>query len=172
MAIDIKTVQLKKYIPFGLKELLIMGDEDTQGLVSKVIVEDDGMFKVDFFNRDVLLAIILVREYTDIDLTVMNQDTLVDDIFESGLMETIITEIPDAKTFVRMFEKNVAQELEIHNSISGVVARGIEKIVKKIPDIDAKQMDKWIKALPKAFAKMSQEDKDLVKMAIPQAMKQ
>lgn len=172
MAIDVKAVQLKKYIPLGLKELLIIGDEETEGLISKVIIEDNGMYKIDFFNRDVLLALILVREYTNLDLNKIDQDTIIDDIFESGLMEIIINEVPDAKMFIKMFEKNLTQELEIHNSVSGVVARGLEKLIDKIPDIDAKQMDKWVKAIPKAFAKLTQEDRTLLKAAIPAAIKQ
>ncbi len=160
-----ENIEFIDYVSSAMKEAIIIGDGDNEGIVSECLDKREGSTFINYFLRDALLAIVLVREYTNVEFE--SGDELVDNIFKSNVVNIILQEIPDAKLFVALFDKCLKQEVEIRNSLSGIVASALEKIIERIPkDIDAKKINKWIRDIPKAFEKLSPENKEILKKTI------
>jgi hypothetical protein len=151
-----------------MKQAII--DGDGEGVASECVVEENGLKRVDLFAKETLVTIVLVREYTNIEFDdTVEDDELLDVLIESGVIEMILEEVPDAEKFIDFLEDRIDQEIEMFNSLTGVLARGLEKLVSKIPDdINAKTIEKWIKSVPKIMDKISPENKEMIKMAMTQ----
>ena len=176
--LDLKTktfegLELNSYVPLVMKQLIIDGDDEgNEGLASEcIVVKDNGMKAIDIFAKEALISITLVREYTNIDLSSEELEgyELIDIIIESGLVGTIVKEVPDAKRFITMLEDKIKQELEGANTLPAVVANNLAKLVDKIPDdINAKWFEKMLKNLPKMINAIEPERMEVLKGALGQ----
>jgi hypothetical protein len=165
---DRSTLEFKQYMPLSMKQLIIKGgiEDPESGLIFKCLeTKENGMKVVDIFAKEVLVSIILVREYTNIDLQVEDeQEDLIDNILESGIIVDILNEVPDAVRFMEILEEAIDQELEMANALSSVVANGIMKLINKIPkDMDAKWLEKMANKIPKIIDKISPENREIIK---------
>lgn len=165
---EIAGLEYKYYMPLSMKQLIIKGspEDPESGITFKCLeTKENGMKVVDIFAKEVLVAIILVREYTNIDLQVEDeQDDLIDTILESTIIGDILDEVPDAVRFMEMLEEAIDQELELANTLASVVANGILKLVDKIPkDMDAKWLEKMVNKIPKIMDKISPENREIIK---------
>jgi len=149
---DFSSLQIKKYIPLALKQAIICG-EDNDGIASRVIDEVDGMKEKNIFNYEALTAIVLVREYTNVDMG--SDEDLIDNILASGIVNVIVEECDDACLFLSLLDKKIDKEIEKSNSIQMVLAKGIKDLIAKMPD--EKGLKKIMDSFPKILNKVEPE---------------
>lgn len=149
-------------------------------LIEWCLTEEDGFKMVNYRLKNVYELIFALESFYAIEL-----DAILD---EEGnvsleLMLNVIDElnelIIDANNVILRRDgiREVLCNVDIYlakycknaNSMQAVVKDGIEKLIAKIPDIDSKQIDKWMKQLPKALDKLSPENKEIIKKVIDNA---
>lgn len=165
-------LKIERSISLALKQALIAGSSD-QNLLSDCILDHDGVKKVDFFSKEILLATTLIKYYTNIDLSEdegTEEVSMVDMILDSGLADFIVEQCSDAKKFVDLFEKCVQQEIEIENSPGVMLNRNIARLIEKIPN--EKVMKKLVSDLPKMINKIEPDRLDLLRGVLPEIQKQ
>jgi hypothetical protein len=129
-------------------------------------IEDDCRNELYF---DMISKLMVAKLYFDVEFDVDLEDvTAMTDAYEKLILlrfDEIVYHTDAFDTpycFLMLAEKQVTNEIQKRNSIAIVLKEGIEKLIEKIPNIDSKQIDKWMKALPKQMDKLSPENKELL----------
>lgn len=143
----------KNYLPISTKKAII--DEVVK---NSLITDDNGQLKIDFIGKEVSLNMAILSFYTDLSLEEVDYDTL----SENGDLNKIKEDLADEYLFIESMVNNILkQEIEIHNSLAGVINRNLSNLINRIPS--EKEMSKLLKNLPKALEKISPETLDILK---------
>lgn len=141
-------------------------------LMAWCLDEDDGMTKIDFRMKTIYETLFAFQIFWEIDF-----DTMLDDgeVSLDGMLRTYDALKAIANIDEQLLrEENVqevladvdmalAQEVKIGNSLEKIVKDGIEKLCAKIPDLDAKTLDKLTKNLGKEIAKINPDTLEVLK---------
>lgn len=118
-------MEVKKYNSVATKKQII------ESIVNNSLVERDGLKFIDFVAFEMCLDLSLLNFYTDLDINNIDYD----EMCESGNLESIKNQIPFAE--IQFISDNahraLEQECEIHNSIGGVLNRGLNKLLDRLP---------------------------------------
>ena len=157
-------VKVKKYVKLSQKIAVIEGfetEEDDReivhinGIVDDVIVEKDGIHKLDFMAFELHSMYHIIDLYTDIEI---NDDFTIDDydfIKENEICDFIMNSGNcDIYDFMDTLRGAINKELENRNSLSSVVNKALEKVTIALSDLtDSKKMNKMLKSLSKGLEK-------------------
>lgn len=149
----IESILKRTYIPFLEKKLII------EELISICTYEENGLIKVDLFDKQLFTDLKILSSYFDVenDLEVNElmelYDLLMKDNCFSIFEQCVKTEWDnDILTLREMLESSLNEYVKNNNSLEGIVAKGINKLIDKLPD--EKGMSKLIKDLPKQVNKV------------------
>jgi hypothetical protein len=105
-----------------------------------VEVSENGMFEVNYILVDMKIHLFLVDYATDVEL---DNDKIMEEydfLLESGVMDYIIKNASAMNDNIRFTaSQTLSQEISNRNSIEGIIASGIYKLIDKIPN-----EDKWM----------------------------
>jgi hypothetical protein len=111
---------------------------------------EDGLHYVDFIDKEMVMVLFIVQAYCadSIEFDDIDEDSMYD-FCMSGLWQHVRDNIPEDeyKQFVNFVDDILSQEMKLKNSVEGIVARGINKLIDKIPT------DKQLKSLAKSLVK-------------------
>jgi len=122
---------------------------------------EDGLIICNYYNRKLTTNMSIIVNYTNIEI---NNDEFLEDydyLCEQGLIKYVLDNMnKEDKLFIeQMVSKNIGQSLKIGNSLESIIAKGLNKIVEKIPD------NKELKSLSKSLVKdINKMDWDKVPM--------
>ena len=137
------TIDIKQYVSYIEKKLLCIDI-----LESCLITDENGLLSCDYFTKKLITDLKLVANYTDLEFT----DEFIEDydfLCEHGILDYIIKNIPDSElNFIdEMVGCELNQRIKISNSLESIVAKGMNKLIGKIPT------DKELKSLSKSLIK-------------------
>ena len=141
-------------------------------LMAWCLDEADGMVKIDFRMKTIYETLFAFQIFWEIDF-----DTMLDEgeVSLDGMLRTYDALGAIAGMKKQVYENDeicevladvdmaLAQEVKIGNSLEKIVRDGIEKLVNKIPDLDAKTLDKLTKNLGKEIAKINPDTLEVLK---------
>jgi len=143
-------------------------------MIAWAIDDEDGMSKINYAMLPIYKCVFVLVCFYGIDIGEMNLDNLFAiydemkslDIDNGWTGEVFFTE----KLFnlLEEIDTTLKQEVEIKNSLAGIVNKGIIMLGEKIPSVDVKQIDKWLNKLPKALDKMSPENREIINNVLNQ----
>lgn len=147
-----KFVRTKGYLGFVEKKVLC------EKVVKGCLIEENGIMMCDHFSKKLTTDIQLVVSYSNLEF---GKDFVgeYDYLAENKVLEHVLNKIDEnEKKFIcDMADKVIEEKLRVNNSVEAILAKGIEKLIKKLPD------DKQMKSLIKAFSKEF-KDFDIGKM--------
>lgn len=137
-------IQIIPYLSFAKKKILC-----DNVLTVSLEYTDDGLLQCDYFTRKLIMDISIIINYTDIEVNQQDILTDYDTLNEIGVVEYVLNNMTRSERFFieDMISKNIKQRVAIENSIEGILVKGINKLVEKIPT------DKQLKSLSKSLLK-------------------
>ena len=150
---DVGELEVKKYLP-----LLTKGYAVKQACEDILSYDDNGLAYVPQYQKRISRCIAMLLYYTNLEIPEdMMMDEVVDVIdllMERGLYKQILDEIGDDYCdFYWMLDDELDSIISRNNSIEAVVAKGINKLIEKVPtDKQIKSIIKAVKSNPKAYA--------------------
>jgi len=135
-------VEIKPYLSYVEKKILC----------DKIIEEsleqnENGLFLCNFFNKKIAKDISIIVNFTNIEFEQTIQDY--DYLSEQGIVDYVLNNMnQNDKVFIdEMVDKNIEQRIKLFNSIEGILANKMDKLIEKLPN------DKQIKSLLKSLVK-------------------
>lgn len=162
----IDTLQVKKYLPFGLKSMLV------DDLISTIEFDENGIAYIDNCQFELFFKICICKYY--VPNLILNPDEIVeqyDYLVETGIMNKIYYAIGqnDLVFIEDLVERSVQERLKRHNTLESIVAKNmnllqkkIDIVISKIPDVSEGKIDQWIKSATKAMSKFKPENVKLI----------
>jgi hypothetical protein len=119
--LDTCGIETISFLPISTKRLIC------ESIVESCIEEIDGMKIADPIKKDIALNLSLVQFYSNVDGDL-------DDLTEIGVMDYIIAQIGKEYWYIcDMVEQLIENELNIHNSLVGMLNRKISELIERIP---------------------------------------
>ena len=155
-------IEVKKYLPISTKQTII------ETLLSDCLIyADNGTIECDYILRDVVLSLVYIFQYTNIeheesedeenDGSYINMLDVYDLFQEYGILEAIQNEIPlKERHFISdILDRQIEQRLAFENSIEGIVSKGIDMLVGTVNNnTNPKELQKLIRTLSKEAQKI------------------
>ena len=147
-------LEVKKYLSIYTKQLLIEGFSDEEdsivGIVDRCVIENDnGYFVVDYFSKQIVVDLTLIKHYSNLELDVETVNVngkevnIYDYICENGVINEVKEQITyyEYDKFMDLLDETIQNKLQSENSIeaSAVKVKNklfelADKIVEKLPD--------------------------------------
>jgi hypothetical protein len=156
---DYKKISIKPYLSFSFKKVII-----NNILNLSKIENEQNLVKIDYALLEMIKNIMLINNYSDLDLSEYEDIFQAYDLMqENGVLEYIFGEIPikEIDFFDMILEQEITQLLTVENSVSGVLAKALNKLVDRIPD--SAEINKMIPKLSKEISKISPETMEILK---------
>ncbi|HHX66638.1 MAG TPA: hypothetical protein GX708_01095 [Gallicola sp.] len=145
-------IETLPYLPIAQKRLIC------ENIVENCIEEIDGMKFADPIKKDIAINISLIRFYTNIDADL-------DDLCEYGIMDYIINKISKEYWYIcDIVEQLIENELNVHNSLVGMLNRKITELIERIPKEDA--IKQIVDNLPEMINRCNPESLSFISQAI------
>ena len=133
--------------------------------------EEDGFMKIDYRMMRIYKVVFGLSTFYDIDMDTLEDES--GDICLAGFLATydkceaykldlLILENEKLYDVVNELEMDMDQEVRLAGSLAKVVYNGLEKLLAKIPELDTKTVDGWLKKLPKVLEKLNPENKKII----------
>lgn len=143
-------LEITKYLTLTQKNFIFEGTEEETGLINSILKEENNLWFIDRYSYEVHLAHIILNWYGNVQFEQFSVDEY-DFVQENGVLNFIINQVDDYYKFTNMLDNILQDELEKRNSLEGIVARGLEKLMDKLDDLtDDKKMAKMVKQMKKA----------------------
>ncbi|MDD4804546.1 MAG: hypothetical protein PHN69_05160 [Candidatus Pacebacteria bacterium] len=170
-------MQVLSYLPIAHKTLMINGGEEVDGIkevtgiIDDCIKEKNGMYYIDHFAKEVSFVLCVVMNYTDLEfdeIELKEGYTIYDFIMESRIWECVQKHIPEEemRKIHNLLDESLYQELEIKNSLQGILSRNLIKFVDVVDkNMNPKEMKSLLKAVSKEVKGLDQDKiKELSKL--------
>ena len=156
-------VEIKLYLSTIEKRIIV--DNIINGCIE---IDEISIMKVNFFNKKLISDISLITNYTNLRFSDDNSIEDYDFLTQYKILNHIIKHIDsDELDFIyNMVEDELEQQIIIGNSLESVIAKGLNKLIDKIPD--EKSMNKLINNLPKVLNKIKPENLEILKQFVNQ----
>lgn len=143
--LETNEIKIKKYIPFVEKQVLVQRVVD----LCLDFDQDTNMVKVNFFNKKLSIDSQIILMYTDLEFAEEDFIKQYDFLVENNYFDYIFSQINSSELdmIYEAVEHEIEQAIQLNNSIEGILAKGINKIVEKLPS------DKQLKSLSKSLVK-------------------
>ena len=160
-------VEIKLYLSTIEKRIIV--DNIINGCIE---IDENSIMKVNFFNKKLISDISLITNYTNLIFSDDNSIEDYDFLSQYKILNHIIKHIDsDELDFIEyMVENELEQQIKIGNSLESVIAKGLNKLIEKIPD--EKSMNKLINNIPKVLNKVNPENLNILKDFMGQQNKQ
>ncbi len=141
------TLEVKRYLPFVMKTMFI-----NDMVVSCIYENEKNMKVIDFSQKKLCFDIYILRDYAGIEF---DQDEVIeqyDYLKQNGIINyvyDIIDNKNDLDELTIMVNDTLQQEIQTNNSFEGVLSKGIQDLISKIPE--SGKIDKWMKSTVKAI---------------------
>ena len=151
-------VEIKSYLSTIEKKVII--DNILNGIAE---IDENSIMKVNYFNKKLISDISMITNYTNLIFSDDNSIEDYDFLTQYKILHYIIKNIDnDELDFIyNMVEDELEQMIRIGNSLESVLAKGLNKLIEKIPD--EKSMNKLISNLPKSINKIKPENLAVLK---------
>ena len=122
-------VEFKKYIPTIQKDLIC------SEIVDKCMFDENGIKYVDMFLKDTLTSIAIIKNGTDIEFSddMMECIDELDWLLENDIMNEVSNKL-NFSIYDRIYDM-IEEEKQKNNSVGAIIAKGIDKLLSKLPDI-------------------------------------
>lgn len=147
-------------------------------LMAWCIDDDEGMKKIDYRMKRIYEVIFALQIFYGIEFDTMLDETgevhldgmltTYDEIKKITKIDELILRNDEIGEVLDAVEWALEQEVKVGNSLEKIIRDGLDKLLQKVPNIDSKQIDKWMKQLPKALDKISPENREILKKAMEQ----
>jgi len=147
-------LEVKKYLSIYTKQLLIEGFSDEEdsivGIVDRCVIENDnGYFVVDYFSKQIVVDLTLIKHYSNLELDVETVNVngkevnIYDYICENGVINEVKEQITyyEYDKFMDLLDEAIHNKLQSENSIEAnvvkvknVLSNFADKIIEKLPD--------------------------------------
>lgn len=133
--------------------------------------EEDGFMKINYRMARVYKVVFGLSVFYDIDMDMLNDEKgeiclagfiSTYDKCEEYKLDVLILENEKLYDIINELEMDMEQEIRLSTSLEKVIYDGIKKLIDKIPEIDTKTVDSWIKRIPKLLDKVSPENKKII----------
>lgn len=143
-------------------------------LAAWLLTEYNGFKMIDYSMKRTYEIIFALEEFYAIEFdTMLDEDGKISlektletidsiDKVMNNKAEELVYHVDCIQDVIYAVESHLADVCRNENSVQGVLKEGIEKLLEKIPNVDAKQIDKWMKQLPKALDKMTPENREII----------
>ena len=154
---NIELLIVKQYIPFAFKKKMV------EDIIETCTSTNESGFYIDSLFKQMAFEYSIVNQYSNIELSDNNIIETYDTIKEFGIVNHVFksVEIEEIKFIEKCLNEQLEYLLKINNSIESVIAKGISKIVEKIPN--SKEINKMIPKLTKELSKISPETMEIIK---------
>jgi hypothetical protein len=158
---DFSKIKFKKYLSFGIKKIMI-----NKILEICISENESGLKVVDYSLLSLVKQFTLVNNYTNIDFALEDTISVFDRLGENNVIVYILNNIDKEELmfFDVVLRQEIKQIKELDNSIQGVLAKGLNKLIEKLPD--EKGIAKIIKDLPKQINKINPDKMQFIKNAL------
>ena len=159
-------LEIKPYLPVAEKKLI------ADSIINSCIeIDENSIMKIDYFNKIIISNMSFIINYTNL---IFSDDSIEDYDFlcKYKILDYIINSIDiDELNFInKLVEDELKQVLQIGNSLEGIIAKGLNKLIEKIPD--EKGLNRLINNIPKAMNKLKPENLSLMKELFNQKQEQ
>jgi len=151
-------LEVKQYLSIIEKNLIV------NKIIDSCIVLDEinGLSKIDYFYKKLTSDVSLLVNYTNIEFS----ENLIEDydyLCENVGIERILNQIPitEVEFILDLVDCELAQIIKLNNSIEGILASKLDKLIEKIPD--QKGIKKIMNDIPKQINKIKPENLEILK---------
>ncbi len=145
-------IEIISYLSIATKKLII------DQIVLNSINEVDGMKVLDPINKYIALNLFIVSSYSNVEGDF-------DEMCEYGIVEYVKDKIKNEYYFIcDMLDETIQSEIELHNSLVGMLGRKIDALIAKIPTEDS--MKSLMSELPNIIKNTNPETLKFVAQAI------
>lgn len=148
-------LEVKKYLSIYTKQLLIEGFSDEEdnidGIVDRCVIENDnGYFVVDYFRKQIVVDLTLIKHYSNLELDIDNVNVngkeidIYDYICENGIINEVKEQINyyEYDKFMDLLNETIQNKLNSENSIEANVIKVKNKLFELVDKVNA-QLDKF-----------------------------
>lgn len=148
-------LEVKKYLSIYTKQLLIegFGDEEDSivGIVDRCVIENDnGYFVVDYFSKQIVVDLTLIKHYSNLELDIDNVNVngkeidIYDYICENGIVNEVKEQINyyEYDKFMDLLNETIQNRLNSENSIEANVIKVKNKLFELVDKVNV-QLDKF-----------------------------
>lgn len=148
-------LEVKKYLSIYTKQLLIegFGDEEDSivGIVDRCVIENDnGYFVVDYFSKQIVVDLTLIKHYSNLELDVETVNVngkevnIYDYICENGVINEVKEQITyyEYDKFMDLLDETIQNKLKSENSIEASVVKVKNKLFELVDKVNV-QLDKF-----------------------------
>ena len=148
-------LEVKKYLSIYTKQLLIegFGDEEDSivGIVDRCVIENDnGYFVVDYFSKQIVVDLTLIKHYSNLELDVETVNVngkevnIYDYICENGVVNEVKEQITyyEYDKFMDLLDETIQNKLKSENSIEANVIKVKNKLFGLADKVNV-QLDKF-----------------------------
>lgn len=148
-------LEIKKYLSIYTKQLLIegFGDEEDSivGIVDRCVIENDnGYFVVDYFRKQIVVDLTLIKHYSNLELDIDNVNVngkeidIYDYICENGVVNEVKEQINyyEYDKFMDLLNETIQNRLNSENSIEANVIKVKNKLFELVDKVNV-QLDKF-----------------------------
>lgn len=151
-------IEIKHYIPFIEKKILIESIID-----GSIEYEDNGLVSVNLFIKELNEKLGIIVNYTNIEIDGENTVRDFDVLCELGIIDYILNNMNKNEIYFieDMICESIEQRIKLENSVEGILSKGINKIVEKLPN--EKSIKKILNDIPKSVNKIKPENLEILK---------
>jgi len=151
-------IKVKSFISSIEKKLLL--DNIINGCIE---TDENQIMKIDYFNKILVKDISIIANYTDLEFSDDDSIAEYDYLIQNGIFDYIIKNINEKEIeFINdLLYDELKQVLQIGNSIEGIIAKGLNKLIEKIPD--EKGLNKMMSNMSKNLNKIKPENLNMMK---------
>lgn len=151
-------IEIKHYLPFIEKKILIENIVD-----GSIEYDENGLAKCNLFIKELNEKIGIIVNYTNIEIDSENTVRDFDVMCELGIIDYVLNNMnKNEKYFIEdMICEGIDQKVRLENSVEGILSKGINKIVEKLPN--EKSIKKILNDIPKSVNKIKPENLEILK---------
>lgn len=148
-------LEVKKYLSIYTKKLLIEGlhdeEDNIDGIVDRCVIENDnGYFVVDYFRKQIVVDLTLIKHYSNLELDIDNVNVngkeidIYDYICENGIVNEVKEQINyyEYDKFMDLLNETIQNKLNSENSIEANVIKVKNKLLELVDKVNV-QLDKF-----------------------------
>lgn len=151
-------LEVKQYLSIIEKNLIVNKIIDSCITIDEI----NGLSKIDYFYKKLTSDVSLLVNYTNIEFS----ENLIEDydyLCENVGIERILNQIPitEVEFILDLVDCELIQIIKLNNSIEGILASKLDKLIEKIPD--QKGIKKIMNDIPKQINKIKPENLEILK---------
>jgi len=139
--VKIAEIEVKRYLPLEVKMQMV--DDIVNSVTS---VNENGMLEVDYKVYDLMFTLVILREFTNLNLHDIDIFELYNKACKRGIVKYVYGNVDESEIeYIRIcVEKIIEQKKTLTNNLENVIDRNIKHFIKTVEEIS----DKLINQIP------------------------